>query len=62
MSNFGSPPAQPEVYPGLINEYDIERFYRDAKVVEIYEATKEMEKNTHSTSIIGKVLGEEEWQ
>ena len=30
---------------GFINEYDIERFYRDAKIVEIYEATKEMEKS-----------------
>jgi len=39
---------------GYINEYDIERFYRDAKVVEIYEATKEMEKNTIARQLLGK--------
>jgi alkylation response protein AidB-like acyl-CoA dehydrogenase len=25
-------------------EYDVERFYRDAKIIEIYEGTKEIEK------------------
>jgi len=40
---------------GYINEYDIERFYRDAKVVEIYEATKEMEKNTIARQLLGKL-------
>jgi len=39
---------------GYINEYDIERFYRDAKIVEIYEATKEMEKNTIARQLLGK--------
>jgi alkylation response protein AidB-like acyl-CoA dehydrogenase len=29
---------------GYLNEYDISRFYRDAKIVEIYEGTKEIEK------------------
>jgi alkylation response protein AidB-like acyl-CoA dehydrogenase len=29
---------------GYINEYDIQRFYRDAKIVEIYEGSKEVEK------------------
>jgi alkylation response protein AidB-like acyl-CoA dehydrogenase len=29
---------------GYIGEYDISRFYRDAKIVEIYEGTKEVEK------------------
>ena len=32
-----------EGYGGL-DEYDISRFYRDAKIVEIYEGTKEIEK------------------
>jgi hypothetical protein len=32
-----------EEYGGL-EEYDISRFYRDAKIVEIYEGTKEIEK------------------
>jgi acyl-CoA dehydrogenase len=36
---------------GYIADYDIQRFYRDAKIVEIYEGTKEVEK-----SIIGKDL------
>ena len=40
---------------GFINEYDIERFYRDAKIVEIYEATKEMEKNTIARQLLGKI-------
>ncbi len=39
---------------GYINEYDIERFYRDAKIVEIYEATKEIEKNTIARQLLGK--------
>lgn len=39
---------------GFINEYDIERFYRDAKIVEIYEATKEIEKSTISKILLGK--------
>jgi len=38
---------------GFINEYDIERFYRDAKIVEIYEATKEMEKITIARQLLG---------
>jgi alkylation response protein AidB-like acyl-CoA dehydrogenase len=29
---------------GYIDEYDIQRFYRDAKILEIYEGTKEAEK------------------
>lgn len=36
---------------GYIAEYDIQRFYRDAKIVEIYEGSKEVEK-----MIIGKEL------
>ncbi len=31
---------------GYIDEYDIQRFYRDAKVLEIYEGAKEAEKMT----------------
>ena len=40
---------------GFINEYDIERFYRDAKIVEIYEATKEMEKSTIARHLLGNL-------
>jgi alkylation response protein AidB-like acyl-CoA dehydrogenase len=39
---------------GYINEYDIERFYRDSKIVEIYEATKEIEKMTIARHMLGK--------
>ena len=40
---------------GFVAEYDVERFYRDAKIVEIYEATKEIEKNTIAREILGKL-------
>jgi alkylation response protein AidB-like acyl-CoA dehydrogenase len=36
---------------GYIDEYDVQRFYRDAKIVEIYEGAKEVEK-----TIIAKEL------
>jgi acyl-CoA dehydrogenase len=39
---------------GYIGDYDIERFYRDAKIVEIYEGTKEIEKNTIARELLGK--------
>lgn len=29
---------------GYLGEYDVERFYRDSKIIEIYEGTKEIEK------------------
>jgi alkylation response protein AidB-like acyl-CoA dehydrogenase len=29
---------------GYMAEYEVERFYRDAKIIEIYEGTKEIEK------------------
>ena len=40
---------------GYMDEYDVERFYRDAKIVEIYEGTKEIEKVTIAREILGKV-------
>ncbi|MHC1570079.1 MAG: acyl-CoA dehydrogenase family protein [Candidatus Syntropharchaeales archaeon] len=40
---------------GYINEYDVERFYRAAKVIEIYEGTKEVEKVIISRAILGDV-------
>jgi alkylation response protein AidB-like acyl-CoA dehydrogenase len=46
---------------GYLDEYDISRFYRDAKIVEIYEGAKEVEKlviarqllQKHGLSILG---------
>jgi alkylation response protein AidB-like acyl-CoA dehydrogenase len=40
---------------GYITEYEVERFYRDAKITEIYEGTKEIQKNTIANAIIGKL-------
>ena len=40
---------------GYITEYEVERFYRDAKITEIYEGTKEIQKNTIASVLIGKL-------
>ena len=40
---------------GYMTEYEVERFYRDAKITEIYEGTKEIQKNTIASAIIGKL-------
>ena len=39
---------------GFIGDYNIERFYRDAKIVEIYEGTKEIEKIIIARALLGK--------
>jgi acyl-CoA dehydrogenase len=39
---------------GYIAEYDVERFYRDAKIVEIYEGAREIEKITIAREVLGK--------
>ena len=38
---------------GYIDEYKVQRLYRDVKVLEIYEGTKEMEKTIISRTILG---------
>jgi len=40
---------------GCLSEYEVERFYRDAKITEIYEGTKEIQKNTIALALIGKL-------
>jgi len=40
---------------GYITEFEVERFYRDAKICEIYEGTREIQKHTIATAIIGKL-------
>jgi alkylation response protein AidB-like acyl-CoA dehydrogenase len=40
---------------GYISEYEVERFYRDAKITEIYEGTREIQKNTIASTLIGKL-------
>ena len=39
---------------GFIGDHPIERFYRDAKIVEIYEGTKEIEKIIIARSLLGR--------
>ena len=38
-----------------MTEFEVERFYRDSKIVEIYEGTKEIQKNTIASYVIGKI-------
>jgi alkylation response protein AidB-like acyl-CoA dehydrogenase len=40
---------------GYLTEYEVERFYRDAKITEIYEGTKEIQKNTIASALMGKL-------
>jgi alkylation response protein AidB-like acyl-CoA dehydrogenase len=39
---------------GYIDEYKVQRLYRDAKILEIYEGTKEMEKMIIAGVLLGK--------
>ena len=38
---------------GYIDEYKVQRLYRDAKILELYEGTKEMEKTIVSRAVLG---------
>ena len=49
-----SPPAPRGVW--IINEYDVQRFYRDAKIVEIYEGSKEVEKAVVASELLKRVF------
>ena len=40
---------------GYMQEYEVERFARDAKICELYEGTKEIQKNTIASAILGKM-------
>ncbi|CAN2046049.1 Acyl-CoA dehydrogenase [Candidatus Magnetomoraceae bacterium gMMP-1] len=40
---------------GYMLEYEVERFARDAKITELYEGTKEIQKNTIASYLIGKI-------
>jgi len=39
---------------GYMDEYDVERFYRDAKIVDIYEGAREIEKLTIARELLGR--------
>ncbi len=40
---------------GYMTEYEVERCYRDAKITEIYEGTREIQKNTIASAVIGRL-------
>lgn len=40
---------------GYMLEYEVERFARDAKICELYEGTREIQKNTIASALIGKL-------
>ncbi|WP_373501409.1 acyl-CoA dehydrogenase family protein [Desulfococcus sp.] len=40
---------------GYMLDYEVERFARDAKICELYEGTKEIQKNTIASAILGKL-------
>jgi alkylation response protein AidB-like acyl-CoA dehydrogenase len=35
-------------------EYEVERFYRDARLMDIYGGTREIQKNTIADSLLGR--------
>ena len=39
---------------GFVNDFDVERFYRDAKILQIYEGTTEIQKNIIARELLGK--------
>ncbi|MFH0946765.1 MAG: acyl-CoA dehydrogenase family protein [Planctomycetota bacterium] len=40
---------------GYITEFEVERFYRDARITEIYEGTNEIQKNNIAGALIGRL-------
>ena len=40
---------------GYMLDYEVERFARDAKICELYEGTREIQKNTIASAIMGKL-------
>jgi alkylation response protein AidB-like acyl-CoA dehydrogenase len=42
---------------GYVDDFDAERFYRDAKITQIYEGTTEIQKNIIARELQGKGMG-----
>jgi alkylation response protein AidB-like acyl-CoA dehydrogenase len=42
---------------GFIKEYHVERFYRDAKITELYEGTSEIQKLIIARALLGRSPG-----
>jgi len=40
---------------GYMAEYEVERYFRDAKITELYEGTREIQKNTIAGALMGKI-------
>ena len=40
---------------GYMTEFEVERFYRDVRITEIYEGTREIQKNIIAGAVIGKL-------
>ncbi len=40
---------------GYMTEYEVERFYRDAKIMELYEGSSKIQKNTIASAILGNL-------
>jgi len=40
---------------GYMADFEVERYYRDATITEIYEGTREIQKNTIASALIGKL-------
>ena len=41
---------------GYSKEYDVERYFRDAKVTEIYEGTSEVQRMVISKAVLSKLV------
>jgi alkylation response protein AidB-like acyl-CoA dehydrogenase len=39
---------------GYVNDFPVERFYRDAKITQIYEGTTEIQKNIVARELLGQ--------
>jgi acyl-CoA dehydrogenase len=39
---------------GYVDDFDVERFYRDAKITQIYEGTSNIQKNIVARELLGK--------
>lgn len=41
---------------GYMAEYEVERFYRDARALEMVEGTRELHKNTIAGALLGRLV------
>jgi len=40
---------------GYMTEFEVERFYRDVRITEIYEGSREIQKNIIASAVIGRL-------